>query len=66
MPEAADGAGVLYEGAGEVELAELIHRVCSDAALRAEIISAQRARIGRLRERRPDRELRALLAGFID
>lgn len=65
MPEAADGAGVLYEGAGEVELAELIHRVCSDAALRAEIISAQRARIGRLRERRPDRELRSLLAGFI-
>lgn len=66
MPEAMDGAGVLYEGASEIELAELIHRVCSDAALRSEILSGQRARIERLRARRPDLELRALLAGLID
>lgn len=64
-PEAMDGAGVLYEEAGEVELAELIHRVCSDGILRSEIIASQNARIERLRTRRSDQELKTLLAGFM-
>jgi len=62
MPEAMDGAGVLYEDLDPGELAELIHRVVSDTALREAILASQRRRMEAIRHRDAEQELRSLLA----
>lgn len=66
MPEAMYGAGVLYDGLDPLELAELMHRVLSDSALREDILRSQQKRMERLRERRIDTELKTLMAGLLE
>jgi len=63
--EALGGAGVMYTDATATELGDLIHRVTSDNALRAEILSAQQRRVRDVLTRPVERELRDLLAGFL-
>jgi glycosyltransferase involved in cell wall biosynthesis len=65
MPEALDGAGVLYDGLGPRELAELIHLVVTDAALRRDVLDSQQRRLEAIRKRPVDRELRELLAELL-
>lgn len=66
MPEAMDGAGVLYDGLDPLELAKSILRVLSDSALREDILLSQQKRMERLREQRVDTELKALMAGLLE
>ncbi|MFH1477125.1 MAG: glycosyltransferase [Verrucomicrobiota bacterium] len=61
IPEAMDGAGVLYEDLNPGEMAELIHLVVSDTALRQTILASQCRRMETIRRRDPEQELRALL-----
>ena len=65
MPEAMDGAGVMYSGLDEVELAELINRVLTDRKLSTKILDSQRERMQRLKTREPDGELKQLLAAWL-
>ncbi|MDO9542751.1 MAG: glycosyltransferase [Kiritimatiellia bacterium] len=65
MPEAMDGAGVMYTGLDEVELAELISRVLADNELAGKILKSQRERMQRLKVREPEKELRQLLAAWL-
>ncbi|MGD9782261.1 MAG: glycosyltransferase [Kiritimatiellia bacterium] len=64
VPEAMDGAGVLFDDATPAELACLMHRLTTDAALRGEILASQQARVQRLRTRPVREEFAALLAGL--
>ena len=66
MPESMNGAGVRYDGLEPSELAELMHRVLSDQALREEILRSQQERMQQVRERNVDMELRNLLANFLE
>jgi glycosyltransferase involved in cell wall biosynthesis len=61
MPEATDGAGVLYDDMKPSELAGLMDRVARDPSWRAEILASQARRLEALRRRDVDGELRALL-----
>ncbi len=63
-PEAMGGAGVLYEGLDECELAELINLVVSDGKLRDDILQSQVRRMLELRQRDVDAELKQLMAGI--
>lgn len=65
IPEAMSGAGVMYKGLDEVELAELINRTLSDNELAGKIIASQRERMERLRARQPDLELKQLLGAWL-
>ncbi|MBU4198693.1 MAG: glycosyltransferase [Verrucomicrobia bacterium] len=62
MPEAMDGAGILYQDLAPVELAELMHRTLSNPALRNDVLRSQDERVRRLRERPVEAELKALLS----
>lgn len=64
-PEAMDGAGVMYAGLDEVELAELINSVLSDNELAGKILDSQRARMRKLKARQPEEELKKLLAAWL-
>ncbi|HRT05374.1 MAG TPA: glycosyltransferase [Kiritimatiellia bacterium] len=64
VPEAMDGAGVLFDGASPAELACLMHRLISDSALRGEVLASQQARIRRLQARPVRQEFEALLAAL--
>jgi len=55
----------MYADATPAELAELIHRLTSDHALRAELLGAQQRRLQEVRARPIEQELRALLADFL-
>ncbi len=61
VPEALDGAGATFAEAKPEELACLMRRLTTDAALRGEILAAQRARIQRLAARPVQEELQGLL-----
>lgn len=61
IPEALDGAGVLYQELKPAELAVLIHRIQGDAAVRAEILASQARRMETVRKRDLGAELRGLL-----
>jgi glycosyltransferase involved in cell wall biosynthesis len=61
MPEALGDAGILYDGLSAAELAELVHRVVSDSALREEVLLSQTRRIESLRRRDVAAELCGLL-----
>lgn len=65
MPEAMDGAGVMYAALDEVELAELINRVTADRRLNEQILASQRERMARLDARDPDIELKELLGVWL-
>ena len=65
MPEAMDGAGVLYEDLTPAELGALFDRVLTDAALRKEILTSQQRRVQRARGRNLEAEVRALMAGML-
>ena len=62
MPDTMDGAGILYDDLQPVELAELMHRVMVNPALRNDVMRSQDERMQRLRERPVEAELKALLA----
>lgn len=64
IPEALGGAGVMYDELLPEELAQLVHRVVSDAGLRQKILESQRHRIAQVSARRPEDELRTLLGGL--
>lgn len=64
VPEAMDGAGVLFDEATPAELACLMHRLTTDAALRGEVLASQQARVRRLRNRPVRQEFEALLAAL--
>ena len=62
VPETLDGAGVLFEqGTTPEAMAETIHRVLSDPALRAAVVKRQDERLARFRARDAWAELRAVL-----
>ncbi len=61
MPEALDGAGVLYENLPAPELAALMHRILADEPLRQTILNSQRARMRREAARDVAAEVRQLL-----
>jgi glycosyltransferase involved in cell wall biosynthesis len=65
MPEALGGAGVLYDDLSAGELAQLVHRVIDDSALRAEVLASQARRMEAVRGRKPEQELRALLGSLL-
>ena len=65
MPEAMDGAGVLYENLAPAELGTLFDRVLTDAVLREELLTSQQRRIQRAKDRNPEVELKALMAGML-
>ncbi len=47
MPEALDGAGVLYNHLSAVELAVLLHKFLTDTSLRQKVLNSQRERMQR-------------------
>ena len=61
IPEAMDGAGVLYDEAKPEELAQLMNRVITDGGLRSDILAGQQARIQRLLARNVPEEFQGLL-----
>jgi len=62
VPETLDGAGVLFEpGTQPKVMAETIHRVLSDPALREAVVKKQDERLARFRARDAWAELRAML-----
>ena len=61
VPEAMDGAGVLFDEARPEELAGLMHQLISAGPLREEVLAGERARIQRLLTRPVQRELQDLL-----
>jgi hypothetical protein len=61
IPEAMDGAGVLYEDLNPCEMAQLICLVVSNAALRETILVSQLRRMVTISHRDTEHELRALL-----
>ncbi len=65
VPEALDGAGVLYADLEPAELAALWNRVLTDARLRAEILDSQARRLARAAARDPAAELKVLLGGWL-
>ena len=65
MPEALGGGGVLFDEAKPQELAALMHRVVTDEPLRREVLTSQERRMAEVRARRPDAELKALLAKWL-
>jgi len=65
IPEAMDGAGVMYAGLDEVELAELINRALSDKDLIGKIIASQRERMKKMKARQTEEELKTLLAAWL-
>ncbi len=65
IPEAMDGAGVLYEDLTPAELGALFDRVLTDAPLREEILGSQRRRVQRAKGRNLEAEVKALMAGML-
>ena len=61
-PEAMSQAGVLYDEMRPRVLAELVHRVLHDRALRKDVTDSQARRVSELRERDLHAECRALVA----
>ncbi|MCE9615512.1 MAG: glycosyltransferase [Lentisphaerae bacterium] len=61
MPEAMDGAGVLFDDLTPAELAALMHRVLCDAPLREAVLDSQRRRMAAVRARDVIADVRALL-----
>ena len=64
VPEAMDGAGVMFDEANPEELAALMARMISDGALRSEVLASQQARIQRLLARPVREEFQNLLAAL--
>jgi L-malate glycosyltransferase len=64
-PEALGGAGVLYEDLSHNELAELVHRVLTDAGLHETIVNSQKKRMTEVLGRNLEKELRSLLNGVV-
>lgn len=62
MPEALEDSGVLFDDCTPRVLAELIHRVVSDSALRSTILESQAKRIVRLRQRDLQADCRRLIS----
>jgi glycosyltransferase involved in cell wall biosynthesis len=65
VPEAMDGAGVLYDGLSPAELGALFDRLLTDDALRREILASQQDRLRRALQRDQAAETRALLAPWL-
>ena len=57
MPEAMGNAGVMFDNLEPAELAMLVHRVCTDNALHAEVMESQRQRLEAVRARDVKREV---------
>ncbi len=51
MPEAMGNAGVMFDNLKPAELAMLVHRVCSDTKLHAEVMESQQRRLEEVRAR---------------
>lgn len=64
IPEALNGAGVMYSDLRPAELGALFHRVLSDSALRSEILASQTKRLAEVRARNIEAELAELMKGF--
>jgi glycosyltransferase involved in cell wall biosynthesis len=57
MPEAMGDAGVMFDALSSQELAQLVHKVCSDSALHSEIMLSQKKRLDQLRIRDVEQEV---------
>jgi len=57
MPEAMGDAGVMFDDFKPQELAQLVHKVCSDPDLRSKIMQSQKARLDKLRIRDVKKEV---------
>jgi len=66
MPEALDGAGVLYQNADPMQLALLIDMIVSRPDVREEILLSQDQRMNRIKARDIDVEIKTLLRDVID
>lgn len=65
MPEALNGAGVLYDDLEPEELAALFDILLTDDAVRADVMQSQERRKAEIANRDPESELRDALAGLI-
>ncbi|MBA4386421.1 MAG: hypothetical protein C0404_00465 [Verrucomicrobia bacterium] len=65
MPEALGGAGILYDDMKPEELATLMHKAISDAALRTRLIESQTARMRDIAGRQVKAEFGALMDGVM-
>ncbi|MEI6971338.1 MAG: glycosyltransferase [bacterium] len=65
IPEALDGAGIMYDDLAPEELAQLIHRLATDKEMNRTVLESQRRRIERALARKPEDELKTLLGGFL-
>jgi glycosyltransferase involved in cell wall biosynthesis len=65
IPEAMDGAGILFDDMTHCELAELINLVVSDQAIRIEVVASQKKRLEKLAARSVDEEFKSLIAQFL-
>jgi glycosyltransferase involved in cell wall biosynthesis len=61
MPEAMGNAGVMFDNLSPAELATLAHRVCSDPALRQDVLSSQQMRLEEIGARDVKREVSEIL-----
>lgn len=64
VPEALQGAGVMYDGLDGRELAALMHRVMDDEPVRQSVLAAQRKRLEEVKRRDIAAELRSLLGAI--
>ncbi|MGI6087107.1 MAG: glycosyltransferase [Kiritimatiellia bacterium] len=64
MPEAMDGAGIMYDKLSAPELAALMHQAITDEPLRQTVVASQRARMQREARRDIAAEVHKLLEEF--
>jgi glycosyltransferase involved in cell wall biosynthesis len=64
MPEAMDGAGIIYDNLSAPELAALMHQAITDEPLRQTVVASQRARMQREARRDIAAEVHKLLEEF--
>jgi glycosyltransferase involved in cell wall biosynthesis len=65
VPETLDGAGILFHEKQAAPIAEMIHEVTTNAALRASLLAGQDARLATFRNRDLASELREHLAPIL-
>lgn len=65
IPEALNGAGVMYSDLRPAELGGLFHRILSDTSLRNEILASQQKRLAEVRSRNIETELADLMKDFV-
>jgi L-malate glycosyltransferase len=61
VPEAMGNAGVMFDNLTPIELATLLHRVCADTTLRADVMASQARRLAEVQARDVRNEVAMIL-----